>query len=73
MKKISEHFGASMSEIINSNKKKTTKKQNKTKQYKNKLHFSWYTNKGYGKFSLRLIGSIMFDATLNLVTRVGLP
>ena len=29
--------------------------------------------KGYDKFSLRLIGSAMFNATFNLVTRVGLP
>ena len=28
---------------------------------------------GYGLFSLRLIGSAMFGATFNLVTRVGLP
>ena len=26
---------------------------------------------GYGKFSLRLIGSAMFGATFNLVTSVG--
>ena len=31
----------------------------------------WLT-KGYSTFSLRLIGSAMFDATLNLVTSVGL-
>ena len=28
---------------------------------------------GYGKFSLILIGSVMFGATFNLVTRVGVP
>ena len=28
---------------------------------------------GYGLFSLRLIGSAMFGATFNLVTRVGMP
>ena len=28
---------------------------------------------GYGKFSLRLNGSVMFGATFNLATRVGLP
>ena len=28
---------------------------------------------GYGKFSLRLIGSAMFSATFNLVTSVGVP
>ena len=28
---------------------------------------------GFRKFSLRLIGSAMFGATFNLVTRVGLP
>ena len=28
---------------------------------------------GYSLFSLRLIGSAMFGATFNLVTRVGLP
>ena len=28
---------------------------------------------GYCLFSLRLIGSAMFGATFNLVTRVGLP
>ena len=28
---------------------------------------------GYGKFSLRLIGSAMFVATFNLVTSVGAP
>ena len=27
----------------------------------------------YGKFLLRLIGSVMFGATFNLATRVGLP
>ena len=29
--------------------------------------------KAYGKFSLRLIGPVMFGATFNLVTSVGVP
>ena len=29
--------------------------------------------RGYGKFSLRLIGYAMFGTTFNLITRVGLP
>ena len=32
-----------------------------------------YRDKGYGLFKLRLIGSAMFSATFNLVTRVELP
>ena len=28
---------------------------------------------GYGKFSFRLIGPVMFGVTFDLVTRVGLP
>ena len=28
---------------------------------------------GYGLFSLRLIGSVMFGETFDLVTRAGLP
>ena len=30
-------------------------------------------NYGYGKFSLRLIGSAMFGANFNIVTSVGVP
>ena len=30
------------------------------------------TVEGYGKFSLRLIGSAMFGVALNIVARVGL-
>ena len=32
-----------------------------------------FTLRLYGLFSLRLIGSAMFDATFNLIARVGLP
>ena len=39
----------------------------------NSMYYFGIVIKGYGLFLCRLIGSAMFGATFNLVTRVGLP
>ena len=57
------------------NKTKNTTQQNKTKQNKTKTYSNDQNNttEEYERFFKNLLGPIMFAATFDLVTRVGLP